>query len=103
MPKMFSPTVLTANHLIEGHSVFLGPDGWSRKISNALVAQTEEQAEELLALGTRFVRDNMVVGPYLVDIALDGGAPAPLSRREQIRAEGIPTIPVGPGSLVKAA
>ena len=95
MAKSFTPAVLTANHLSEGHSVFLAPDGWSRRIDAALVALTPEQAEELAALGNRFVDSNEIVGPYLVDVALDGGAPVPLLRRERIRADGRPTVPFG--------
>ncbi len=95
MAKTFAPAVLTANHLAEGHSVFLAPDGWSRRIDAALVALTPEQADELAALGNRFVDANEIVGPYLVDVALDGGAPVPLLRRERIRADGRPTILFG--------
>jgi hypothetical protein len=100
MAKSFNPSVLTANNLAEGHSVFLAPEGWSRRIDAALVALTPEQAEELAALGSRFVDANEIVGPYLVDVALDGGAPVPLLRRERIRADGRPSVPFG--GLVEA-
>lgn len=100
MARTFNPAVLTANHLAEGHSVFLAPDGWSPRIDAALVALTPEQADELAALGNRFVTENEIVGPYLVDVALEGGAPVPLLRRERIRADGRPTIPFG--SLAEA-
>lgn len=95
MAKTFNPAVLTANNLVEGHSVFLAADGWSRRIDAALVALTTEQADELAALGSRFVDANEIVGPYLVDVELAGGAPVPLLRRERIRAEGRPTIDIG--------
>ena len=95
MAKTFSPAVLTANNLAEGHSVFLAPDGWSRRIDAALVALTPDQAEELAALGNRFVDENEIVGPYLVDVAIEDGAPVPLLRRERIRADGRPSVPFG--------
>ena len=95
MAKTFNPAVLTANNLVEGHSVFLTAEGWGRGIDAALVAVTPEQAEELAALGDRFVDENEIVGPYLVEVSLDDGAPVPLLRREQIRASGAPSIPVG--------
>ena len=91
MAKSFNPAVLTANNLAEGHSVFLAPEGWSRRIAAALVALTPEQAEELAALGNRFVAENQIVGPYLVEVSLGEGAPVPLARRERIRAQGRPT------------
>lgn len=95
MAKTTHPTVLTANDLVEGHSVFLSPEGWSTNIAKAMVAVSSEQGEELEALGNRFVIENQIVGPYLVDISLETGSPVPLSRRERIRAAGAPTIPVG--------
>ena len=95
MPKPFQTVVLTANDLVGGQSVFLTPEGWSGSISGAMTAVTPEQAEELSALGTRFVVENRIVGPYLVEVSIETGAPVPLSRREQIRASGSPTIPVG--------
>lgn len=103
MAKTFHPAVLTANNLAEGHSVFLAPDGWSRRIDAALVALTPEQAEELAALGGRFADENEIVGPYLVEVALDAGAPVPLSRRERIRAAGEPTIPFGAAAEIRVA
>lgn len=95
MAKTFVPAVLTANNLIEGYSVFLTPEGWGRNIATAMVAQTPEQADELAALGNRFVDENAIVGPYLVDVAIDDAGPVPVSRRERIRASGRPSIPFG--------
>lgn len=103
MAKQFHPSVLTANNLVEGHSVFLAAEGWHRDIAKALVAVTPEQAAELVALGHRHVSANEVVGPYLVDVALGDGAPVPMLRREQIRASGAPTIAVGTDALPQVA
>lgn len=95
MAKTFTAAVITANDLIEGHAVFLGPEGWTREIDHAMVALTPEQADEFEALGQRHVAANSVVEPYLIDVTLEGGAPFPLARREQIRASGEPTIAFG--------
>ena len=103
MAKSFNPAVLTANNLAEGHSVFLAAEGWSRRIDAALVALTPEQADELAALGNRFVDANEIVGPYLVDVALEGGGPVPLLRRERIRADGRPSIAFGVTAEDRAA
>jgi len=86
MAKQKHPQILTANDLIEGRSVFMSPEGWSTDVSRAMVSVTAEQAVELEALGARFVDRNAVVGPYLIDVGLETGAPVPLSRRERIRA-----------------
>lgn len=103
MAKTFHPSVLTANDLIEGHSVFLTPLGWSTKITSAVIAKTPEEVEKLNSIGDRFVRDNVVVGPYLVDVATETGTAVPLLRREQIRASGAPTISVGPEADLRIA
>ena len=99
MPKQFHPNVLTANNLVQGHSVFLSPEGWHADISRAMVAVTPEQAAELEALGHRHVRLNEIVGPYLIEVAIGHGAPVPRLRRERIRASGMPTVPVGPAQI----
>lgn len=95
MAKQAHPRVLTANDLIEGTSVFLSAEGWKADIAKAMVAVNADQADELAALGARFVDKNHVVGAYLVEVGLETGTPVPLSRREQIRADGVPTIPFG--------
>ena len=95
MAKEFKPVVVTANDLVEGDSVFLGACGWVRDIRMARVAMTAEQAERLEADGLAGEAGNLVVGPYPVEVSLDTGHPVPVLRREQIRAGGVPTIPVG--------
>ena len=92
MAKTFHPKVLTANDLIGGHSVFLTAEGWSPSIVDAMVAVTPDHAKELEASGNADVHENTVIGPYLVDVSMDGTAPQPLLRRERIRADGRPSI-----------
>ena len=95
MPKEFKPVVVTANDLIEGDSVFLSARGWVRDIRLARVAHSSNDAAKLEADGLAGETANIVVGPYLIDVTLDAGHPVPTLRREQIRADGMPTIPVG--------
>jgi len=96
MAKTYQPKVITANDLIEGDSVYLGPIGWVRDVAEARVALNPEDSEMLEIAAARAVADNLVVGPYLVEVALETGHPVPVKRREQIRASRAPTIPVGP-------
>jgi sulfite reductase (NADPH) hemoprotein beta-component len=96
MPKQFLPVVLTANDLIEGDSVFLGRCGWVRDIREARVAASEAEAEALSGIGREAEAGNVVVGAYLVEVALDAGIPEPVLRRERIRASRVPTIAYGP-------
>ena len=85
--------------LTEGDSVFLGLCGWVRDLRKATVAMTPEEAGVLEAAGIEGEEGNLVVGPYLVEVALEAGHPVPLLRREQIRAGGLPTIPFGVDAL----
>ncbi len=95
MAKGFKPAVVTANDLIEGYSVFLGACGWVRDIAEARVALTTDEAAVLEQAGIEGEDGNIVVGPYLIEVSTATGRPAPVLRREQIRASGIPTIPFG--------
>jgi uncharacterized protein DUF2849 len=95
MAKEFKPVVITANDLIEGDSVFLGPLGWVRDIRMARVAMSADEASVLETAGAEGERGNLVVGPYLIEVSTGTGAPVPVLRREQIRASGFPTIPFG--------
>ena len=95
MAKTFTTSVLTANDLVEGQSVFLTAEGWSPEVSRAMTAVSPEQALDLETQGARAVGENAVVGPYLVEVSMETGAPVPLTRRERIRASGTPSIPVG--------
>ena len=95
MAKAFRTSVVTANDLVEGTSVFLGAEGWHADIGRAMLAFTPEEAEGLEALAARFVHDNSVVEPYLVEVGLEDGRPVPQLRRERIRAAHAPTVPVG--------
>ena len=95
MAKEFKPSVVTANDLIEGDSVFLGARGWVRDIALARVAMSRDEAEVLEADGVAGEDGNIVVGPYLIEVSVATGRPVPVLRREQIRVSGVPTIPFG--------
>jgi len=95
MAKEFKPLVVTANDLTEGDSVFLGALGWVRDVAEARVALTADEAEVLEQAGLEGEDDNIVVGPYLIEVSVATGRPVPVLRREQIRASGFPTIPFG--------
>ena len=98
-PREFKPVVVTANDLIEGDSVFLGPEGWVRDVRLARAARTEEEALALDNAAAAAVKANQVVGPYRVEVSLESGRPEPVLRRERIRASGLPTVAFGAAEL----
>ena len=81
--------VLTANHLKGGQVVFLGEGGsWSNWIDEAVVARTKERAAELESKGNEQQKLNVVVGPYLVDVAEENGKLHCVHIREHLRTLG---------------
>ncbi|MEO0621010.1 MAG: DUF2849 domain-containing protein [Pseudomonadota bacterium] len=103
MTKAFKPQILTANDLIEGDSVFFATGGWSRDVAEARVATTPEEVTLLEEAGRLEEVENRVVGAYLVAVSLETGAPVPVLRREQIRADRAPTFAYAPAEVARAA
>ncbi len=83
--------ILTANRLGDGRVVFLGAHGWSERLREATVAESDAEKRALEALGAQSVAACEVVGPYLVEVEPEDGIPVPVHYRERIRAFG-PTI-----------
>lgn len=105
MAKSFIPSVLTANHLLDGDTVWWTGAGWSQDIKDAKIAATPDAATELEALGSSAGFEAEVVGPYLVQVDATNGATYPVVRREAIRADREPTFAYGLDAdvLAKAA
>ncbi len=81
--------VMTANRLHDGQVVYLAEDdSWSERLSDAIVADSDEMAKTLLTLGARAVEQHIVVDAYLFAVSVENGRILPLSRRELIRAAG---------------
>ncbi len=81
--------IVSANRLADGRVVYLTRSGgWSESIIDARSARGEEESAALLAEAERAVDAGLVVSPYLISMADDGGAFAPLRFRERIRLFG---------------
>lgn len=91
--KVTGPRIATANRLHDGLVVFLGPDGtWTRNFRVARIAHDNEAAMELENDAAISARRNVVVDPYLVELAEhDGLGLAPAAHRERMRTMG-PTV-----------
>ena len=80
---------ITANRLRDGQVVYLREDdSWSEHIQDSIVADNDELAKTLLELGSRAVKQHIVVDPYLFAVAVEDGVIRPLGQREIIRAAG---------------
>jgi hypothetical protein len=86
--------VLTANRLRDGAVVYLGADGdWDTRFERLRIAADKVEAAALEAVGARAAADQIVVAPYLIDVAEEGGRIVPTRYRERIRALGPSTHP----------
>ncbi len=84
--------IVTANRLTDGLVVYLDEArAWSERVEDARVATRVEEEAALLEFAQGPTQAVLVVGPYLMDVAADGGVPRPVSNREVIRAKG-PTV-----------
>jgi len=89
------PLVLTANDLLGGQSIYRTIDGWSDRLSDAVIGADEVEVARLEAAGYDSITSAEVVDPYLITIALDAeGRPMPVHYRERIRVTG-PTVAFG--------
>jgi hypothetical protein len=93
MAKKPALQIATANHLTEGHSVFLTEDGWSADHRQSLIASTADEAASLEATAKKDEDRNLVVGVYLVEVALGvDGSPEPTHYREKLRVRARPSF-----------
>ena len=86
MPKTFIPKVVTANDLLKGDVIYQTATGWSRNLADAEVLTDEADADLRLIDGSQHI--NEVVGVYLMDVGVEGTAPATTHFREAFRAKG---------------
>lgn len=93
MSKKTSMQIVTANHLLGGHSVYLGAEGWTADCGRARVAMSPGEASALEALAKADEAANRIVGIYLVAVGLDAaGKPEPVHYRERLRARAVPSF-----------
>jgi hypothetical protein len=91
-------SVLTANRLQDGIVVYLAADGgWVESIEGAVIARSADEARSLQAQGARDAARNVVVEPYLAEVAEAGGRAVPARMRERVRVEGPSVLGDVPG------
>jgi hypothetical protein len=93
-------SVLTGNRLRDGIVVYLAADGgWVESIEGALIARSADEARSLQTQGERDAVRNVVVEPYLAEVAVSGGRLVPARMRERVRVEGPSILGDVPGYL----
>jgi hypothetical protein len=97
-------SVLTANRLTDGIVVYLAADGqWVESVEGAAIARSAEEAQALQAQGARDSAANLVVEPYLAEVAETGGRSVLARMRERVRVEGPSILGDVPGYVSPAA
>lgn len=87
-----STRIIVASRLSDGVVVYLNRnDAWTSRIDDARAANDDSEAEALLAAGAQAARDQVIVDPYLIEIAEEDGRQRAARLRERIRALG-PTV-----------
>lgn len=83
------PAILMASDLLEGDTVFLVKNGWTRDSKTARIAYDQETADAMEAEGKGAAAANAVVDPYLVPVELsDEGHPVAKHFRDVMRQKG---------------
>lgn len=91
--------MVTANRLTDGLVVYLAKNGdWATAFSEAVVLADDTEAETAMATANEAAKQQKIVGPYLIDVLLEGSTPKPTSTRERIRADRKPTVIADVGS-----
>jgi len=91
MAKATALQVLTANRLRDGEVVYWRAGDWVDDLAEADIFEDQAEAKRALESAARFVRERVVVNPYLFAVTRDEAGVHPLEERENIRAAG-PTI-----------
>ena len=87
MAKPFTPTVVTANALVEGDVVYLTEDDrWSRHLHEAELLEDEAVAQDRLLFAA--AQTERVVGAYLAPVTSGPDGPEPAHFREDFRRTG---------------
>lgn len=101
MAKKSALHIVTANHLLDGDSIYLSDGGWTTDHRAARVANGADEAAALEAAGRIDEDGNKVVGVYLVAVEFDqDGQAQPVHYREKMRVLARPSFWAWP---VKAA
>ena len=91
--------MVTAQWLLGGEAIYwVAGKGWSDSFAAGSVFADPAAADAALVEVQEFVRQRVVVSPYLIETEVDNGEPKPASARERIRAAHNATFAIDHGS-----
>jgi len=90
------PKIISANRLVDGTVVYRSPSGaWAEALDRAEFFTDDSSAQKGLTSARDDVTRNLVLDPFLVEVAAEAHGPRPARLRDRIRARG-PTIDYAP-------
>lgn len=90
------PKIISANRLFDGVVVYRSPSGaWTQTLDRAELFADDSATQKGLTSAKDDVARNLVLDPFLVEVAAGADGPHPLRLRDRIRARG-PTIDYAP-------
>lgn len=91
--------MLTAQWLLGGESIYWTSAGaWSENFVDGAILIEQAEADSALASAQEFVKQRIIVAPYLIEVEVDAAGPQPISARERIRAAHNATFDIDHGS-----
>jgi hypothetical protein len=94
-----STQMVTANRLTDGMVVYLTKGGdWATQFTAGAIFADQTDVDTAMAEADRAASQQKIVGPYLIDVLVEGDIAQPTSTRERIRADRKPTITADAGS-----
>jgi hypothetical protein len=90
--------MVTGQWLLGGESIYWTGTAWSENFAEGSIYADQSAADAALEVVQAFVKDRVVVGPYLIEVEVDSDGPKPTSARERIRAAHNATFTIDHGS-----
>jgi Protein of unknown function (DUF2849) len=92
--KIKYPAILIAHDLLGGHVVYWGNNGWQVQYAGAIIANNDQDADDLGQIITQEIAKNIVVDAELVSVEIKDEKIIPDHFRVKIKMFG-PTINYG--------
>jgi hypothetical protein len=80
--------VLTANRLRDGDVVYWSHSAWVEAFAQAQIFADKPSTDAALTAAQQFVKDRIVVNPYLFAVRAEAGRIRAVEEREIVRSEG---------------
>ena len=92
--KIKYPAILIAHDLLSGQVIYWSGEKWENDFENAIIANNEDDADQLEGIAQKYISKNQVVDAELVSVNIIDNKIIPEHFRVKIKVSG-PTIKYG--------